>query len=152
MISSRSTHDASLTSATLVMLFALVASHATFACSRSEGVDQDARASASSSSLAAKGASSSRTSSCDRVTGQSVCSEYSGSYLEQSEAVLGAACAKLSGAYVGAACPNTSVVGSCTLATGEVRKFYASGGAPYDAARAEKECTGPYKGKWTPFR
>jgi len=152
MISSTSTNDASLRRATLLVLVAIVASHATFACSRSEGVDQDARASASSSSLATKGASPSRTSSCDRVTGQSVCSEYSGSYLEQSEAVLGSACGKLSGAFVGAACPNTSVLGSCTLATGEVRKFYASGGAPYDAARAEKECSGPYKGKWTPFR
>jgi hypothetical protein len=33
-----------------------------------------------------------------------------------------------------------------------VRKFYASGGASYDAVRAEKECTGPYKGKWTALR
>jgi len=138
---------------TLATLAALVASHATLACSRSEGVDQDPHATAaSSSSLTTKAALPSRTSSCDRVTGQSVCSEYSGSYLAQNEAVLSSSCGKLSGAFVGAECPNTSVLGSCTLATGEVRKFYASGGAPYDATRAEKECTGPYKGKWTTFR
>lgn len=142
----------SSTCAALVTLAAIVVSHATFGCSRSEGVDQDPHASASSSSVVSKGASPSRTSSCDRVTGQSVCSEYSGSYLAQNEAVLSSACGKLSGAFVGAECPNTSVLGSCTLATGEVRRFYASGGAPYDATRAEKECTGPYKGKWAAFR
>ncbi len=93
-----------------------------------------------------------RTSSCDRVTKMSVCSEYSGSYLAQNEAVLSAGCAKLSGAFVAAECPNTSVLGSCTLATGEVRKFYGGGGAAYDPSRAETECTGPYKGKWTTVR
>lgn len=151
MISSRSTNNASLTLTTLGAIVAIVASHATLACSRSEGVDQ-AASGASSSSVASKVSSRSRTSSCDRVTGMSVCSEYSGSYLEGNEAVLNAACAKLSGAFVGAECPNTAVLGSCTLATSEVRKFYASGGAAYDAARAEKECSGPYKGKWTALR
>ena len=130
----------------LAVLCFLVASHATSACSRSDGADTDRHASASSP-LAAR-----RTSSCDRVTGQSVCSEYSGAYLAQNEAVLSSSCAKLSGAFAPAECPNTSVLGSCTLATGEVRKFYASGGAPYDATRAEAECTGPYKGKWTAIR
>ena len=125
------------------LALALVASHATFGCSRSESVD---------SPPAAKASGPSRTSSCDRVTGQSVCSEYSGAYLAQNEAVLSSACAKLSGAFVAAECPNTSVLGACTLATGEVRKFYASGGAPYDVARSEKECTGPYNGKWTAIR
>lgn len=81
-----------------------------------------------------------------------MCSEYHGVYLAQNEAVLSSACAKLSGAFVAAECPNTSELGSCTLATSEVRKFYASGGAAYDAARAEKECTGPYKGTWTTLR
>jgi hypothetical protein len=128
----------------LVAVVAVVASHATTACSRSEGGDADPHASGASSS--------SRTSSCDRVTGQSVCSEYSGAYLAQNEAVLSSACGKLSGAFVGAGCPNTSVLGSCTLATGEVRRFYGSGGAPYDAARAEAECAGPYRGKWAAFR
>jgi len=121
----------------------LVASHATFGCSRSDSVDAPP---------VAKAAGPLRTSSCDRVTGQSVCSEYSGAYLAQNEAVLSSACVKLSGAFAAAECPNTSVLGACTLATGEVRKFYASGGAAYDAARAETECSGPYKGKWTPIR
>ncbi len=130
---------------TVPLAIALVASHATFGCSRSESAD-------SPPVPVAKAAGPLRTSSCDRVTGQSVCSEYSGAYLAQNEAVLSSSCGKLAGAFVGAECPNTSVLGACTLATGEVRKFYASGGAAYDAARAETECTGPYKGKWTPIR
>ena len=139
---------------TRVALLALVASYATVACSRSEveGASASASSSSSSSSLGARGTSTGRTGSCDRVTNMSVCSEYYGAYLAQNEAVLSSACAKLSGAFVGAECPNTAVLGSCVLATGEVRKFYASGGASYDAARAEKECTGPYKGKWTTLR
>jgi len=44
------------------------------------------------------------------------------------------------------------VLGSCTLSTSEVRKFYASGAAAFDAARAEKECTTSYKGKWAAFK
>lgn len=82
----------------------------------------------------------------------SVCSEYSGAYLAQSAAVLGAACAKLHGVYVAAECPNTAVIGRCALATGESRSYYASGGAAYDAARAQKECEGSYKGTWSSFR
>jgi hypothetical protein len=141
---------------TLVTPLAIVASYATGACSRNDA--EGASASASSSSSTSSSSSSSvgtptgRTSSCDRVTNMSVCSEYYGAYLAQNEAVLGSACAKLSGAFVGAECPNTAVLGSCVLATGEVRKFYASGGASYDVSRAEKECTGPYKGKWTTLR
>jgi hypothetical protein len=139
---------------TLVVPLALVVSYATVACSRSEseGASASASSSSSSSTLVPRGTPTGRTSSCDRVTNMSVCSEYYGAYLAQNEAVLGSACAKLSGAFVGAECPNTAVLGSCALATGEVRKFYASGGASYDAARAEKECTGPYKGKWTTLR
>ena len=82
----------------------------------------------------------------------SLCSEYSGSYLAQNEAVLSSGCGKLSGAFVRAECPNTNVLGSCTLSTTEVRKFYASGSAVWDAPRAEKECVGSYKGKWSAFR
>lgn len=82
----------------------------------------------------------------------SVCSEYSGAYLAQNEAVLSSGCGKLGGTFVGAECPNTSVLGSCALSTTEVRKFYASGGAVYDVARAQKECEGPYRGKWSAFR
>lgn len=93
-----------------------------------------------------------RTGSCDRVPAMSVCSEYSGGYLAQNEPVLTAACAKLAGTFVPAECPNTAVLGTCVLATSEVRKFYASGGAAYDAARAQKECEGSYRGKWKAFR
>ena len=81
-----------------------------------------------------------------------VCSEYSGSYLVMNEAVLRESCGKLGGTFVGGQCPNTTVLGSCTLATSEVRHYYASGVAAYDAARAEKECTGNYAGKWAAFK
>jgi hypothetical protein len=137
---------------TLVTPLAIVASHATFACSRTESDGASVSSASSASSAAPRSTPTGRTSSCDRVTNMSVCSEYHGAYLAQNEAVLSSACAKLSGAFVAAECPNTSVLGSCTLSTGEVRKFYASGGAAYDAARAEKECTGPYKGQWATLR
>jgi hypothetical protein len=127
-------------------VIAIVALHATFACTRENNA-----ASGTEDSGTTTPSAPARTGSCDRVTTMSVCSEYSGSRLVLNEAVLSATCVKLGGAFVRAACPNTSVLGSCTLATGEVRKFYASGGAPYDATRAEKECTGPYTGKWAAF-
>src|SRR4051794_40416064 len=92
----------------VTLAIAIVASHATFACSRSDNVDTPAPVTKAAGPL--------RTSSCDRVTGQSVCSEYSGAYLAQNEAVLSSTCGKLSGAFAAAECPNTSVLGACTLA------------------------------------
>jgi hypothetical protein len=131
----------------LVLSLLVVVSHATLACSRSDSAASDS----STKGIDATTPAPSRTGSCDRVTAMSICSEYSGAYLAQNEAVLSSACAKLSGTFVGAECPNTAVLGSCALSTGEVRKFYASGGAAFDAAKAEKECTGPYRGKWSAF-
>jgi hypothetical protein len=140
----------------LVSPLAMVASHATLGCSRGESDGGSVSTTSSASSGASSGASRStptgRTSSCDRVTNMSVCSEYRGAYLVQNEAVLSSGCAKLAGVFVAAECPNTSVLGSCTLSTGELRKFYGSGGAAYDAPRAEKECTGPYRGQWVTLR
>ncbi|MBX3189794.1 MAG: hypothetical protein KF819_22405 [Labilithrix sp.] len=131
---------------TLVAL--VVASHATCArCSESGGSESDA-----TTSLDGSRATPSRVGSCDRVTASSLCSEYSGGYLAQYEAVLTSACGKLSGTFVYAECPNTSVLGSCALSTGEVRKFYASGAQAYDATRAESECEGSYKGTWAALR
>ena len=93
-----------------------------------------------------------RTSNCDRITAMGVCSEYSGSYLVTNEGVLRESCGKLGGTFVGGQCPNTTVLGSCTLATSEVRHYYAGGAATYDAPRAAKECTGNYAGTWAPFK
>lgn len=123
---------------------------ALFGCSRSE---PDAAAGAKGTRAAASSGlgTVTRLGSCDRVTAMSVCSEYSGAYLARDEAVLTASCSKLGGIFVYAECPNTSVLGRCTLSTSEVRKFYASGGASFDAARAQKECESSYKGKWAPF-
>ncbi len=82
----------------------------------------------------------------------SYCAEYSGSYLAQNEAALTGSCKRLGGTFVYAECPNTAVLGSCTLPTGEVRKLYASGEAAFDAARAKKECDASYHGAWKELR
>jgi hypothetical protein len=108
----------------------------------------------SASSASADGAAPSasttggRRGSCDRVAATSVCSEYSGSWLSQNEAMITSGCTKNKGTFVYAECPNTSLVGSCTLATGEIRRYYASGGAPYDVDRAKMECATAYRGTW----
>lgn len=81
-----------------------------------------------------------------------VCSEYGATQLGEGESVLTFNCTKLKGAFVSAECPNTAILGSCKLSTGEIRKLYASGAVPYDAARAEKECESLYRGAWAPFR
>lgn len=78
--------------------------------------------------------------SCDRVPSMSVCSEHDAAALREGTRVLDAQCTKLRGTFTLAACPNTALVGSCRIATGELRRFYASGGAPFDAARARAEC------------
>lgn len=81
----------------------------------------------------------------------SVCSEYPASQLATSESFVRASCAKLGGTFALAECPNTTVLGTCALATGELRKLYASGAMAFDAARAAKECQS-YRGTWTPSR
>lgn len=94
----------------------------------------------------AKEAGPAKIGSCDRVTAVSTCSEYR---MGADEAQVTAACAKLGGTFVYSDCPNTSVLGSCKLSTGEVRKFYSGGGNGYDVARATKDCTTTFKGAWT---
>ena len=111
------------------------------ACSKSE--DEKSAAVASSAT-----STPSRLASCDRVTAMSYCAEYSGTYLAQNELALSGGCKKLGGAFVFAECPNTAVLGACTLPTGEVRKLYSSGEAAFDAARAQKECATSYHGTW----
>ena len=79
--------------------------------------------------------------SCDRVGSLGTCSEYAGAYLAQNEMVITSTCAKVNGTFVYAPCPNTSIVGACTLSTGEVRRFYSGASAnAYTAARAKSEC------------
>lgn len=114
----------------------------TFACSKS---DDEKNASVASSATAA---SPTRIASCDRVATMSYCAEYSGAYLAQNEVALSGSCKKLNGAFVVAECPNTAVLGACTLPTGEVRKLYSSGEAAFDLARAQKECATAYHGTW----
>lgn len=134
----------SRTASVLAFASLLVALQATQGCSRNDA--------SSGSGADALAESPSRTSNCDRITAMGVCSQYSGSYLVMNEGVLRESCRKLAGTFVGGQCPNTTVLGSCTLATTEVRHYYASGASPYDAARAEKECTGNYAGKWAAFK
>lgn len=91
-----------------------------------------------------------RVASCDRASVTGTCSEYEGSYLAQNENLLKASCAKLGGTYVLAECPNTSVIGSCKLSTGESRKFYGTGASAYEPDRARKECEATFRGAWQP--
>lgn len=114
------------------------------ACSKSD----DEKTSAASASATASSSSPSRIASCDRVATMSYCAEYTGAYLAQNELALSGSCKKLGGAFVFAECPNTAVLGACTLPTGEVRKLYSSGEAAFDAARAQKECATAYHGAW----
>lgn len=113
------------------------------ACARSEKSEEAA--------VSSGAAASTLRGSCDRVASMSVCSTYAASQLAKDPAVLSAGCTKLGGTYVAAACPNTAVLGSCTLGNGETRSYYASGGVAYDGARAQKECTSLYAGAWKPF-
>jgi len=113
-------------------------------CSRSEEASDAGSVASSTTAL--------RVASCDRVASMSYCAEYTGAYLTQNELALTGSCKKFGGAFVGAECPNTSVLGSCTLPTGEVRKLYASGEAAFDAARAQKECETSYRGSWKAIR
>lgn len=112
------------------------------ACSKSE--DEKTTSVASSATTSTP----SRLASCDRVAAMSYCAEYSGSYLSQNELALSGGCKRLGGAFVFAECPNTAVLGACTLPTGEVRKLYSSGEAAFDLARAQKECATSYHGTW----
>lgn len=89
-----------------------------------------------------------RIGSCDRGSSTGTCSEYAGTYLAQNELLLTSSCSRLGGTFVYAECPNTSVVGACTLSTGEIRKFYGTGASAYDAERARKECETSYRGSW----
>lgn len=89
-----------------------------------------------------------RIGSCDRAEMTGTCSEYAGSYLTGNEVFLTSSCGKLGGTFVYAECPNTSVVGACTLSTGEVRKFYATGSAAFTPDRAQSECLTAFRGSW----
>lgn len=89
-----------------------------------------------------------RIGSCDRVAITGTCSEYAGKYLADNEVLFTSSCSKLGGTWVYAECPNTSVIGACTLSTSEVRKFYGAGAAAWDPERARSECVGSFGGSW----
>lgn len=122
----------------------------TSACSRTSSTD------ATSSDDAGRATSTtpspSRVGSCDRVVATGTCSEYTGTYLAQNEVLLTSTCAKLGGTWVYAECPNTSVVGKCTLSTTEVRKFYGTGAASYEPDKAKTECETSFRGTWQVHR
>ena len=110
------------------------------------------RAPASSGPDASAASSSPRATrigSCDRASLTGTCSEYNGTYLAQNEILLTSSCSKLGGTFVYAECPNTSIVGACTLSTGEIRKFYGTGSSAYEPEHARKECETSYRGSWT---
>lgn len=122
--------------------FVVLAFVLTPSCSKND----DEKAASVASSATPSGPT--RIASCDRVATMSYCAEYSGAFLVQNELALSGSCKKLNGAFVSAECPNTAVLGACTLPTGEVRKLYSSGEAAFDLARAQKECATSYHGTW----
>lgn len=89
-----------------------------------------------------------RVGSCDRASSVGTCSEYGSSYLAENELLVKTSCTKLGGTFVDAECPNTSVVGGCTLSSGEIRKYYGTGASAYDADRARGECVSTFHGTW----
>jgi len=88
-----------------------------------------------------------RVSSCDRVPKASVCSEWR---VDDRGAARSEGCTRLGGVFVVAECPNTTVIGSCSLPTGEVRKFYSGGAIGYDPTTAAKDCKA-LSGTWAPL-
>jgi hypothetical protein len=104
--------------------------------------------SASSGGSDAGAAASGRIGSCDRAASTGTCSEYRGTYLTENEILLTSSCGKLGGTFVYAECPNTSVVGACTLSTSEVHTFYGTGASAYEPDRARKECEASFHGAW----
>jgi hypothetical protein len=126
--------------------FVLVSSLFVLGCGRSES---NAQASDDAGAVTSRTTSATtRIGSCDRVAITGTCSEYAGKYLADNEVLLTSSCAKLGGTFVYTECPNTSVIGSCTLSTSEVRKFYGAGAAAWDPERARSECVGSFGGSW----
>jgi hypothetical protein len=123
---------------------------ATCACSKSGSDGQPAAPSPDAGDF--RGPTPQRIGSCDRAPTTGTCSEYGGPYLVQNEALLTASCARLGGTFVYAECPNTSNVGSCTLSTGEVRKFYGTGASAFEPERARTECEKTCRGAWQAHR
>lgn len=86
--------------------------------------------------------------SCDRIGAMSVCSEYTKAALASGATRLGTTCKRLGGSWNPDHCPNTAVLGTCTMSTGELRKLYASGAMAFTETTAPKECEA-LKGRWS---
>jgi hypothetical protein len=146
----RTDYDGDPMAARTLICAALVLLIAVGACSKSESTASSSSSSSSAAdadaSVATTRALSSRVGSCDRVAVASTCSEYSGGYLVKNEGFLTSSCQRLRGTFAYGECPNIAVIGGCTLSTGEVRRFYATGGATWDVDRAKTECEGSLRG------
>jgi len=128
--------------------FVLVSTVFVLGCARSTA---DARGSDDAGAATTRTTSATtRIASCERTAVTGTCSEYAGNHLAKNEVFLASSCAKLGGTFVYAECPNTSVIGDCTLSTSEVRKFYGTGASAWDPERARSECTGALGGSWQP--
>jgi hypothetical protein len=133
--------------AIMVRLMVCIASlaGALMACDRSSTSSSESDSGTTRSAVTAGGG---RIGSCDRASSIGTCSEYNGAYLAENEILLTSSCGKLGGTFVYAECPNTSVVGGCTLSTGEIRKFYGTGASAYEPDRARQECETSFRGIW----
>jgi hypothetical protein len=80
---------------------------------------------------------------CDAIAVASTCVEYGAKAEAESE------CASLGGVVADGACPADGRVGGCEH-LGQLRRYYAVGGAPSDAGFAQKHCQNALSGTFLP--
>jgi hypothetical protein len=80
---------------------------------------------------------------CDAVPQGSTCVEYG------ARAEAEAECSSLVGVVADGGCPAENRTGACEY-QGQLRRYYSSGGAPTDAAFAQRHCENALAGKFVP--
>ena len=80
--------------------------------------------------------------SCDTIVIDSECMQHDAEAFENLTAETRAGiCTSLgSGTYRREVCPTDGLVGRCPVGGGQLKHYYAGGGAPFDEARAREDC------------
>lgn len=100
-------------------------------------------------SAASAQSSSGQTGSCNNVPNLSTCTDLSGDAFALGESLQRSMCEAGNGTFgSGAGCPSENRIGSCEIGSGQVRRYYSTGGNPYEAEAAQSDCTGLYSGTW----